>query len=155
MGSEPNLALRRAKRTGLLICIGSTILGVMFLYGIALQSYWALAIPVAIAVFFVLGLAFSIGYTINTVRGIPDEAEHYDGKGPRRIAMGISAGAVIVGIVFSIFLVQAAYWAIAVPVTLAVLGFLGMVLIIGWSVFVQKTTLPPTGGQAAGDGGDS
>ncbi len=155
MAHEPNLALRRGQRTGLLICAVSVALGLAFLYGILNQSYWALAIPVALGVYFVLGLAFSIGYTINTVRGIPDEAEHYEGAGARRIALGIAAGAVLVALLFLVLLLQQTYWVLAVPVALAVLGLLGMVFHIGWSVVMQKTTLPRAGESVASDQGKS
>ena len=35
------------------------------------QSYWALALPLAVIVFFVLGLSFWVGYTIATIRVEP------------------------------------------------------------------------------------
>jgi predicted MFS family arabinose efflux permease len=140
---EPNLALRRARRTGLVICVVSALLALVFLAGVLRQSYWAVALPVALGVLLVLGLAFSIGYTINTVRGIPDEAEHYDGRGARRIALGICVAAVLLGLVFVAFVLQGSYWALAIPVAVAVLGFLFMVFMIGWAIVMQKTTLPP------------
>jgi hypothetical protein len=40
---------------GGLICIGAVILGAWFLLALLQKSYWALAIPVAIVVFFALG----------------------------------------------------------------------------------------------------
>jgi threonine/homoserine efflux transporter RhtA len=58
---------------GGLICIGVAILGAWFLLAFLQQSYWAIAIPVAIFVFFVLGLTFWIGYTIATIRVDPYE----------------------------------------------------------------------------------
>ena len=141
---EPNLALRRARRTGLIICVVSALLALAFVAGVLGRSYWALALPVALGVFFVLGLAFSIGYTINTVRGIPDEAEHYEGQSPRRIALGICVGAVLLGLVFVVFLLRGSYWALAIPVAGAVLGLLAMVFMIGWAILMQKTTRPPS-----------
>jgi len=36
---------------------------------------------------------------------------------------------------------QESYWALAVPVAVAVLGLLGMVFWIGWAIVTQKTTL--------------
>jgi hypothetical protein len=59
-----------------LICIGVAIVGAWFLLALLQQSYWAIAIPVAIFVFFILGLTFWIGYTIATIRVEPfQEAE--------------------------------------------------------------------------------
>ena len=71
MAHDARLALRRARRTGVLVCIVTVLLAAGFLAGLARQSYWALAVPVAAGVLGVLTLAFWIGYTINTVRGIP------------------------------------------------------------------------------------
>ncbi len=62
-----------ASRTqGGLICIGVAFLAALFLLGLLQKSYWALAIPVAILVFFALGLAFWVGYTIATIRVDPE-----------------------------------------------------------------------------------
>ena len=60
-----------SRTQGGLICIGVVIVGAWFLLGILQGSYWALAIPVSIIVFFVLGLTFWIGYTIATIRVEP------------------------------------------------------------------------------------
>ena len=53
---------------GGLICIGVVILGAWFLLALLQQSYWAIALPVAIFVFFALGLTFWVGYTIATIQ---------------------------------------------------------------------------------------
>jgi hypothetical protein len=57
-----------SRTQGGLICIGVVIVGAWFLLGLLQQSYWALAIPVAILVFFLLGLTFWVGYTIATIQ---------------------------------------------------------------------------------------
>ena len=44
-----------------------------FLIGLLGKSYWAVAIPVAILVFFVLGLTFWVGWTIATIEVEPFE----------------------------------------------------------------------------------
>jgi threonine/homoserine efflux transporter RhtA len=68
-----------SRTQGGLICIAVVVLGAWFLLALLQQSYWALAIPVAIIVFFVLGLTFWIGYTIATIRVEPvDEPETSD-----------------------------------------------------------------------------
>jgi hypothetical protein len=61
-----------SRNQGLLICVGTTALGLLFLVGILEESYWALAIPVAVLVSFVLGLAFWVGWTIATIEVEPD-----------------------------------------------------------------------------------
>ncbi len=70
-----------SRSQGGLICVGVACLAALFLLGLLQKSYWAIAIPVAILVFFALGLAFWVGYTIATIRvdpepfGDPDAAE--------------------------------------------------------------------------------
>ena len=65
-----------ASRTqGWAICIGAGLLGFLFLLGILSGSYWALALPVAILVFFALGLAAWVGFTIATIQVEPEAAD--------------------------------------------------------------------------------
>jgi hypothetical protein len=64
-----------ASRTqGWAICIGAALLAFLFLVGILNGSYWAIALPVAVLTFFVLGLAGWVGYTIATIQVDPDPA---------------------------------------------------------------------------------
>ena len=51
-----------------MVCLATILALVLFLYGLSVQSYWALALPVAALLLFVLGLVFWIGWTIMTVR---------------------------------------------------------------------------------------
>ena len=60
------------RNQGIWICAGAGLLGLLFLLGVLHGSYLALAIPVAILVFFVLGLAFWVGWTILTVQVEPE-----------------------------------------------------------------------------------
>ena len=57
---------------GGLICLGAAVAALLFLAGLAAESYWALAIPVAGLVLFVLGLVFWVGWTILTVHVEPE-----------------------------------------------------------------------------------
>jgi uncharacterized membrane protein YadS len=61
-----------SRNQGWAICGASAALAFLFLIGILSESYWALAIPVAILVFFALGLAGWVGYTIATIQVEPD-----------------------------------------------------------------------------------
>jgi hypothetical protein len=145
MPFDPYPALRRARRTGLVICLLAIGLAVLFVVGLWRQSYWALAIPVALGVTTTLGLAFSIGATIMMVRGIPAEAEHYSNRGARVIAALICAGSVALGVAFLAALWQRSYWALGVPVGMGVLGLLWMIFLIGWAIVTQRTSLPAQG----------
>lgn len=59
---------------GTLICVAVAVAGLLFAIGVLRESYWALAVPVAALVAFVLGLAFWVGWTIATIRVEPEEA---------------------------------------------------------------------------------
>ena len=56
-----------SRSQGGLICVAAVLIGLIFLAGLLARSWWAVAIPVAIALTFVLGLVFWVGWTIMTV----------------------------------------------------------------------------------------
>ncbi len=58
----------RSRALGGLVCLGAILAAALFLYGVFIKSYWALALPVLALVLFVLGLVSWIGWTILTVR---------------------------------------------------------------------------------------
>ena len=62
-----------SRTQGGLICVAVVVLGAVFLLGLLQHSYWAIALPVAVLVFFVLGLTFWVGYTIATIQAEPPE----------------------------------------------------------------------------------
>jgi len=62
-----------SRAQGGLICIGVAVVALLFLIGLLHRSYWALALPVAALVFFVLGLTFWVGWTIATIRVEPED----------------------------------------------------------------------------------
>jgi hypothetical protein len=146
---DRGLSLRRSRRTGWKVCIGSAAAAALFLWGLAQGSYWALALPVAVAVLTALCLSFYIGYTILTVQGIPPQAEHYDSRGAKAAALAICVGSVAAGCIFLAGVIAQSYWALAVPVAAAVLGLLGMVFWIGVAIVTQKTTLGRAGSSAS------
>jgi hypothetical protein len=62
-----------SRTQGGLICVAVVVVGAIFLLGLLQRSYWALALPVALVVFFALGLTFWVGYTIATIQVEPYE----------------------------------------------------------------------------------
>ena len=70
----------RSRVLGGLVCLGAIAAGALFFGGVLAQSYWALAIPVAAAVLFALGLVAWIGWTIATVQ-VEAEGESLSGSG--------------------------------------------------------------------------
>jgi hypothetical protein len=61
-----------SRTQGGLICAGVAALALLFLVGLLRESYWAVAVPVAILTFFVLGLSFWVGWTIMTIQVEPE-----------------------------------------------------------------------------------
>jgi hypothetical protein len=57
------------------LCIAIVVAAAVFLWGISLQSYWALAIPVMLGFLGILTMGFWIGWTIMTIRTAPPMAE--------------------------------------------------------------------------------
>ena len=53
---------------GGIVCLGAALGAALFLYGLSVESYWALALPVAAVTLFVLSLVFWIGWTIATIQ---------------------------------------------------------------------------------------
>ncbi|NNL85231.1 MAG: hypothetical protein HKP27_06240 [Myxococcales bacterium] len=64
-----------SRSQGGLICVGTVLVGLIFLAGLLARSWWAVAIPVAVALAFVLGLIFWVGWTIMTVDLEPEAPE--------------------------------------------------------------------------------
>ncbi len=77
-----------SRTQGGLICVAVVVLGAWFLLGLLSESYWALAIPVAVLVFFALGLAFWVGYTIATIQVEPFD----EGEPPAPVPQGDDSG---------------------------------------------------------------
>jgi len=68
-----SLALMDSSRSqGLAICAAAIGLGLVFGVGLLAGAWWAVAIPVAVLLAFVLGLVFWVGYTLATVAVEPD-----------------------------------------------------------------------------------
>jgi hypothetical protein len=60
---------------GAFLCIAIVGVAVVFLWGVCIQSYWALAIPVMLGFLGILGLGFWIGWTILTIKTTPPAPE--------------------------------------------------------------------------------
>lgn len=61
-----------SRNQGLAICAAALGLGLLFGIGLLSGAWWAVAIPVAVLLAFVLGLTFWVGYTLATVAVDPD-----------------------------------------------------------------------------------
>ena len=57
-----------AKVKAFLLCLVTLSLSALFIYGIYLRSYWALAVPAAAVTLVVLGMIFWVGVAIITTR---------------------------------------------------------------------------------------
>ena len=67
---------------GALLCAVLLVVAALFIWGVALQSYWALAIPVIIGFLGVLALGFWIGWTILTIKTTPPTPEPMPASSP-------------------------------------------------------------------------
>lgn len=69
--------MQKSRMVGVLICLGTVLVGVAFICGIVLKSYWAIAVPVIIGFLGVLALGFWIGWTmaVTEIEAPPQAAE--------------------------------------------------------------------------------
>ena len=56
--------MNRSKAIGVILSLVAIVAAALFIWGIAVQSYWAVAIPVAIGFIAVMALLFWIGWTM-------------------------------------------------------------------------------------------
>ena len=61
-----------SRNQGLAICAAAIGLGLIFGLGLLAGAWWAVAIPVAVLLAFVLGLIFWVGFTLATVAVEPE-----------------------------------------------------------------------------------
>lgn len=78
----PDRADERSRVLGGIVCLAAVAAAALFLYGLLVQSYWAIALPVALVFLFVLGLVFWIGWTIATVQVKAEGEPLVGGGGP-------------------------------------------------------------------------
>ena len=77
--------MQKSRVVGVLICLGTIVVGIAFVAGIALQYekvVWALAVPVIIGFFIVLALGFWIGWTlaVTEIEAPPEITEESDSR---------------------------------------------------------------------------
>jgi len=70
-----------SRSQGIAICVVTAVLGLVFLSGLWSGAWWAVAIPVALLLAFVLGLAFWVGWTIATIQVDPEPPLDTDADG--------------------------------------------------------------------------
>ena len=61
-----------SRNQGWAICGAAALAALLFIVGILQESYWAIALPVAVLVLFVLSLVAWVGHTIATVQVEPE-----------------------------------------------------------------------------------
>ena len=79
---SPPAADERSRVLGGVVCLAATLGAALFLYGLSVRSYWALALPLAVLLLFVLGLVFWVGWTIATVQVEAEGEPLAPGGGP-------------------------------------------------------------------------
>lgn len=74
--------MSRSKLVGVLLCIVAIAAAVLFVWGIAAQNYWAVAVPVAIGFLAVMALVFWIGWTMATEAPLEPAKDKPSGASP-------------------------------------------------------------------------
>ena len=70
-----------ARLKAMLLCLASITLALIFIYGVYIRSYWALAIPAAAITLVILGMVFWVGIAIITARTtLPGDKKEQNGK---------------------------------------------------------------------------
>ena len=70
-----------AKIKASFLCLFALAIAIMFIYGIYIRNYWALAIPSAIITLVILGMIFWVGVAIITTRStLPENKKNSDDK---------------------------------------------------------------------------
>ncbi len=65
-----------AKVKAFFLCLATLLIAAVFIYGIYIRSYWALAVPAAVITLVVLGMIFWVGIAIITTRKtLPESSE--------------------------------------------------------------------------------
>lgn len=63
-----------AKVKALLLCLFTLALAALFVYGLYIRNYWALAVPAAAVTLVVLGMVFWVGLAIISARStLPED----------------------------------------------------------------------------------
>lgn len=63
-----------SKIKAFILCLVSLALSCLFIYGVVIRSYWALAVPAGTATLVILGMIFWVGLAIITTRStLPDD----------------------------------------------------------------------------------
>ena len=66
--------MARGKLAGGFLCLIAVSLTVVFLWGLATQAYWALAVPIAAGVVVVMSLLFWVGWTFMTTESAAQDS---------------------------------------------------------------------------------
>ena len=147
----------RAKIYGYIALLVSTALAALFFYysfygpvadGLfsalaADYAYYAVAVPLGLLVFIVLGTGFWIGWTILTIKvapPMPEIVEKKDYAKPKALLLCLATLALMALFAYGVYLKS--YWALAVPAAAFTLVVLGMVFWVGLAIITTRATLP-------------
>lgn len=65
-----------SKIKAFVLCVATLALGGLFIYGLYIRSFWALAVPAAMISLVILGAVFWVGIAIITTRStLPEEKQ--------------------------------------------------------------------------------
>ncbi|MCP4137467.1 MAG: hypothetical protein GY754_41250 [bacterium] len=145
----------RAKFLGFIAVLAALVLGGLFAYSVFaidhggdvtnLNNYTlsALATPIFLVSFFVIGTGFWIGYTILTIKVVPPMPEIVEKKDLSKLKaffLCLLTLAIAAALVYGIYIKS--YWALAVPAAIISFVILGAVLWVGIAILTTRATLP-------------
>ena len=106
-------------------------------------TYYAIAIPLSLVAFFVIGTGLWIGWTILTIKVVPPMPEIVDKKDYSKIKafflciITLTLGALLL---YGIYIKN--FWALAIPAAVITLVVLGAVFWVGIAIITTRSTLP-------------
>ena len=147
----------RARISGYIAVIFSLAAGALFVYygffacpastgrltELCPGTYYAVAVPIAVAGLAVLGAGFWIGWKILTIKVVPpmpDLVEKKDFAKVKALVLCLLTLTLAAGFIYGIYL--RSFWALAVPAAVITLVFLGMIFWVGLAIVTTRKTLP-------------
>ena len=107
------------------------------------SAYYAIAVPIGLLAFIVLGTGFWIGWTILTIKvapPMPEIVEKKDFAKPKALVLCLVTLALLALFAYGVYLKS--YWALAVPAAAFTVVVLGMIFWVGLAIITTRATLP-------------
>ena len=106
-------------------------------------TYCAIAIPLSLVAFSVIGTGLWIGWTILTIKVVPPMPEIVDKKDYSKVkAFFLCIVTIAIGALLLYGLYIKNFWALAIPAAVITLVVLGAIFWVGIAIITTRSTLP-------------